>query len=239
MGGDAIAFYNSGSDGEETLKENRFSSTRYRIRPRIMRGISHVDMTSSILGHSITFPVCVAPSAWHRFANLKGELETAKGVTIFHCRCYNAGVVMNLSSVATVRTEEVTSSFPDGLFFMQCYCLGNKRLQELMLREAKRQGFKAIVLSVDCSVISKRRKQFGPSMLERINSEMLPINYMQNEESSRRAEEEGPAAFLEYFMNMAHGATPVGLDFIRWIKDTSELPVITKGILTGRQPEKR
>lgn len=56
---------------------------------------------------------------------------------------------------------------------------------------------------------------------------------MQNEESSRRAEEEGPAAFLEYFMNMAHGATPVGLDFIHWIKDTSELPVITKGILTG------
>lgn len=228
MDGDAIGYINSGSDGENTFRENTASAARYRIRPRVLQGISEVDTTSSILGYSIPFPICVAPTACHRLTNHQAELATAKGVT-------SAGVVMTLSSVASVRSKEVMSSFPNGLFFMQANVVKDKKLHELMLREAYSQGHKAIVLSVDCAVLSKRRQEASPTLIQRFCMiDTLPINYLQNEEGIQRAWDRGPSAFRDYFMDQTYESTPVDLSIIRWIKRCSKLPVITKGILSGK-----
>ena len=52
---------------------------RYRLRPRMLRDVSNVDMRTRILGQEVAFPVCVAATAMQRMAHEDGELATARG----------------------------------------------------------------------------------------------------------------------------------------------------------------
>lgn len=54
-------------------------TTRIRLRPRILRDVSVTDTQSTILGTEISFPVGIAPTAFHCLAWPEGELATAKG----------------------------------------------------------------------------------------------------------------------------------------------------------------
>ena len=52
---------------------------RLRLRPRVLRDVSNINMSTTILGNKIDFPVCVAPTALHKLAHPDGEVATAKG----------------------------------------------------------------------------------------------------------------------------------------------------------------
>ncbi|KAJ8041677.1 Hydroxyacid oxidase 1 [Holothuria leucospilota] len=227
---DGLAFYTSGSDGEETLRDNTKAARRYRLRPRVLINVSTVDTSSTILGHPVNFPVCVSPSAWHKFAHTEAEMASAKGAS-------EAGVAMTLSSVSTTSKEHLTSSYPNGLFFMQAYVLRSEKLQQVMLRDLKENGFKAVVLTVDCQVLSNRRKQFSSSLTEKVVSKEMRsfrlINYLVTDEM-REAEAQGGGFWIQTLFHQAHGAAPTSLEYIQFVKAVSNLPVIVKGILSGK-----
>ena len=52
---------------------------RYRLRPRVLRDVSNVDMRTQLLGKHVDFPIGVSPTALHCLAHPDGELATAKG----------------------------------------------------------------------------------------------------------------------------------------------------------------
>ena len=52
---------------------------RLRLRPRIMRDVSKRDLSTTVLGNPIAFPVFIAPTALHCMAHKDGERGTAKG----------------------------------------------------------------------------------------------------------------------------------------------------------------
>ena len=52
---------------------------RLRLHPRVLRDVSNIDMSTTILGRKIDFPVCVSPTALHKLAHPDGEVATAKG----------------------------------------------------------------------------------------------------------------------------------------------------------------
>ena len=54
-------------------------SIRYRLCPRMLRGISEVDMSTVLLGEEVAFPVGISPTAFHCMAHTDGELATARG----------------------------------------------------------------------------------------------------------------------------------------------------------------
>lgn len=55
------------------------SYQRYRLRPRILRGINNIDMSCSLLGREINFPIGLAPTACCRFAHSEKEIGTCIG----------------------------------------------------------------------------------------------------------------------------------------------------------------
>ena len=59
---------------------------RWKIVPRVLRDVSNRDLTTTVLGHRISFPVCVAATAMHRMAHPEGEVATARG-TVSLCVC--------------------------------------------------------------------------------------------------------------------------------------------------------
>ena len=53
---------------------------RLRLRPRVLQGVSEVDMSLTVQGQEISMPICVAPTAMHCMAHPDGELATASGI---------------------------------------------------------------------------------------------------------------------------------------------------------------
>ena len=52
---------------------------RYRLRPRMLRDVSNINMKTTIMGDEVDFPVGAAPTAMQRMAHDDGELATARG----------------------------------------------------------------------------------------------------------------------------------------------------------------
>ena len=46
----AYGYYRSGSDDEWTLRENKEALARYRLLPRVLVDVSHVDTSTTLLG---------------------------------------------------------------------------------------------------------------------------------------------------------------------------------------------
>ena len=49
----------------------------------MLRDVSRIDTSTTILGERIDFPVCLAPTAAHKMAHPDGELATARGMYLW------------------------------------------------------------------------------------------------------------------------------------------------------------
>ncbi len=56
---------------------------RYQLYPRVLRDVSGCNTSTTILGHAISMPVCVAPTAMQRMAHADGEIATARGTIAY------------------------------------------------------------------------------------------------------------------------------------------------------------
>lgn len=52
---------------------------RWYLVPRVLRDVSTVDLSVSVLGEKLSMPLCVAATAMQRMAHPEGETATAKG----------------------------------------------------------------------------------------------------------------------------------------------------------------
>ena len=62
------------------LTDLNFSSiARLRIRPRMLQGITKIDMSLHFLGKKLSMPILIAPTAMQRMAHDVGERGTVRG----------------------------------------------------------------------------------------------------------------------------------------------------------------
>lgn len=52
---------------------------RWKLYPRVLRDVSVMDLSTTVLGQRVTVPVCVAATAMQRMAHPHGETATARG----------------------------------------------------------------------------------------------------------------------------------------------------------------
>ena len=85
--------YIAGGAGDEwTLRENRAAWDRFELLPRMLRGVDKRDLSTTVLGQKVSFPVLVPPMGFHGLCHADAEVATAKATaaagTIFassHC----------------------------------------------------------------------------------------------------------------------------------------------------------
>ena len=62
------------------LTDLNFSSiARLRIRPRMLQGITKIDMSIHFLGKKLSMPILIAPTAMQRMAHDGGARGTVSG----------------------------------------------------------------------------------------------------------------------------------------------------------------
>src|SRR6202035_5664202 len=92
-----------GADDEITLRANEAAFAHINLRPRVLRGAGPAKLQTAILGHHISLPILISPTAFHRLAHPEGERATARAAAA-------AGTVMIVSMASTVAIEEVAAS---------------------------------------------------------------------------------------------------------------------------------
>ncbi len=145
----AWAFYQSGSDDEVTLRENRAAFERIRLRPRMLVDVERCEMETTALGTPVSMPILVAPTADHCLAHPEGECATAQGVG-------RAETLMIASTAATRSLEDVAQAASGPLWF-QLYFYDRASAEDLV-RRAERAGYHALVVTVDLPRFGRKER---------------------------------------------------------------------------------
>jgi isopentenyl diphosphate isomerase/L-lactate dehydrogenase-like FMN-dependent dehydrogenase len=147
-----VAGYFFGGAGDElTLRENVAAWRGWRLRPRVLAGLSEWRTSVEVLGAEVSMPVLVAPVAYQGLVDPEGEAATARAAA-------SAGTVMCLSTLATMRPRPVAEAAPDGRRWFQLYCFRDEGVTRALIDEACDWGYEAIVVTVDAPRSGNRER---------------------------------------------------------------------------------
>jgi len=65
---DWFDYYEGGALDEITLRENAVGWDRLKLYYRVLAGVGTRDLTTTVLGQSISMPIAIAPTAFHKLA---------------------------------------------------------------------------------------------------------------------------------------------------------------------------
>ncbi|XP_037089092.1 peroxisomal (S)-2-hydroxy-acid oxidase GLO3-like [Pollicipes pollicipes] len=217
----ALGYYSSGADGEQTLRDNIAAFQRYRLRPRCMVDISTIDLTQTVLGHQVNMPIGVAPTAMQRMAHPEGECATARAAE-------QMGTIFTLSTISTSSIEQVAAAAPRATKWFQLYVLKDRAMTVRMVQRAERAGFSAIVLTVDAQL-------FGRRLADARNGFQMPphlsmANFTEELKNTVKGSGEQASGINNFVQTLFDPS--LTWDDLSWLCGVTRLPVLVKGVMT-------
>jgi 4-hydroxymandelate oxidase len=203
---DVFDYYAGGAEAEITLGEATAAWRAWRLRPRVLRGVSAVRLATTLLGSEVGTPIGVAPWAYQAMAHDDGERGTARGAA-------TARALMTVSTSASTSLAEVADTEPDAPKWFQLYRLHSPGYTDDLARRAADAGYRALVLTADLPVLGTRLRDLSHAFA-------LPAGL--------------PLANRPPEGTVAAADCPVWtVDDIGRFADVSGLPVVVKGVLRG------
>ena len=216
---DVWDFVRSGAFDEVTIKRNRTAFNAVALRPRFMVDIDNRDLSTTILGHKVSFPVMIAPAGGYGMVLSDGDLAAARAAG-------GAGTIMALS-IGSNSSLEAVSQVATGPLWFQLFHYGREST-ELLVHRAEEAGYVAICLTVDIPV--------PPGLTERdirnrlVRPEHVTFaNFIGEQAKLVPTPENDPASGnwgLPPFL-------PLKWSDLKWLRSLTSLPLVIKGIRTG------
>jgi len=142
-----------GTETETTLRRNRQALDAIAFRPRVLRDVSRIDCTSTLLGRPIRLPVMLAPIGSIESFDPGGGASSAKASAEF-------GIPQMLSSVCNPGLEAVAAA-ADNFRIFQLYVRGDDAWVDEHVKRARDNGYAAFCLTVDTAVYSRRERDLA------------------------------------------------------------------------------
>lgn len=209
---DVWCYFAGGAEDEVTLRANRAAFSRWLFRPRVLVDVAAVTTETTVLGHTLSMPVLVAPTALHSLLTPEGECATARAAAA-------AGTLMCVSTITTRSHPEIRDAAPGAPRWQQVYILEDRRQTEAHLGEAADCGYSAVVLTVDTPLWGRRERDLRLGF--RIPPE-VPLPYVSSDPANR-------AKGIAY-VPVSPSAT---WSDVEWLAGRTQLPVVVKGVLTA------
>jgi isopentenyl diphosphate isomerase/L-lactate dehydrogenase-like FMN-dependent dehydrogenase len=147
---DVYDYASGGAETEATLRRNRRAMGHYVFRPRVLRDVSQIDVSSSLLGLPLALPVMIAPMGSTHYFSPAGDLALARAAG-------RVGTIHWMSTVGANSPEEVAAVATGPLIF-QLYFWGGYDWGEELIRRIEAAGFKALCLTVDVANYGRRER---------------------------------------------------------------------------------
>ncbi|WP_214475068.1 alpha-hydroxy acid oxidase [Mesorhizobium sp. dw_380] len=139
--GPIFNYIDGAADDEVTYRRNTASFESCDLVPNVLRGVSEIDMSVTVMGQKLAMPFYCSPTALQRLFHHQGERAVAKAAAKY-------GTMFGVSTLGTVSLEEVRriSSSPQ---IYQFYFHRDRGLNRAMMQRAKQVGVEVMMLTVD------------------------------------------------------------------------------------------
>ena len=138
-------YVEGGAVDEIAYSRSRAAYARIEFNSRVMRDVSKIDTTEKILGKVVDIPICFAPTGYTRLMHHVGEPAVANVAS-------KKNLIYALSTMGTTSPEELAEAVPNSRRWFQLYIMKNRSDSLAVIKQAKDNGFEALVLTVDTPV---------------------------------------------------------------------------------------
>jgi len=143
-------YIDGGADDEVTLKRNTESFNNCDLVPNVLSDVSSVDLSTTVLGQKIDFPLFLSATAMHRLYHHHGERATAKAAE-------KMGTMFGISTMATTSIEEI-GKLTKGPKLFQLYIHKDRGLTDNLIERCQQAEFNSMCLTVDTVVAGNRER---------------------------------------------------------------------------------
>jgi isopentenyl diphosphate isomerase/L-lactate dehydrogenase-like FMN-dependent dehydrogenase len=201
---DAWNFGDGGAETETTLRRNRRALDRLAIRQDVLVDVREIDLSTSLLGVPLSWPVAVAPMGGLILFHREGDLEMARGAS--------EGDTLQFLSGASGWPVEAVAKASSGPKMFQLYHHGDRAWAADLLARVEASGYHAVVLTVDVQVYGRRERD-------------IVHRYNPREAMAHAPNPRGPDPNYQERLTW---------DDVAWLRKTTRLPIGIKGIMTPR-----
>jgi lactate 2-monooxygenase len=149
MSKEAFAYIVGGAGTESTVSANRTAFERWRIVPRMLRDVSARDPSIELFGERLPAPFLLAPIGVLEMAHREADVAVAKAAA-------SEGVPMIFSNQASKSMEVCSAVMGDSPRWFQLYWSKSNDLVVSFVERAERCGCKAIVVTLDTTLLGWR-----------------------------------------------------------------------------------
>ena len=144
--------YVAGGAGDEiSLRANQTAFDKIFLLPRVLRGVTPVNRSTTLFGTKLPAPVLLAPVAYQRMMHPDGELATVRGAGTM-------GAPVVVSTNTTVPIEELAAAAQSPLWF-QLYFQKDRAFTQELIQRLETAGCQALCVTVDTPVLGVRTRQ--------------------------------------------------------------------------------
>ena len=149
-------YIDGAAEDESAMARNAGRFEERTLVPRVLRNVSQIDASTTILGRPAPMPLIIAPTGFPRIAHPEGELATARAAA-------RHDIPFSLSTMGTRSIEEV-ADVCDGRKWFQVYVWKDRALTKDILERCKENGFEALHITVDTAVLGRRERDVRRGM---------------------------------------------------------------------------
>jgi lactate 2-monooxygenase len=220
----AFGYVAGGAGAEETMRANREAFYRWRIRPRMLRGVSDRDLETTVLGTRSAAPFLLAPIGVQEIIHPEAELAVARAAAA-------TGIPFILSTVSSMTIEQVAEEMEDAPRWFQLYPGKSNEIMSSMLHRAEESGYEAIVVTLDTTMLGFRERDLKNAYLPFLQGKGI-ANYLSDpafREGFARDLEKDPQAAVKIFLDI-YVNPMLSWDDIAFIREQTSLPILLKGM---------
>ncbi|PYK94467.1 MAG: alpha-hydroxy-acid oxidizing enzyme [Verrucomicrobia bacterium] len=216
---DVLDYYEGGALDEITLRENTAGWERLKLYYHVLAGVGTRDLSTTILGQSISLPIGIAPTAFQKLACAAGEIATANAAK-------SAGTLFILSSFSNTAMESVLPQAASPRWF-QLYVYKDRAITEDLVRRAEAAGTEAIVVTVDAPGLGTRERDMRNSF--RLPDDLALENLVPlGKGNFPKVTGSALAAYVR-----ENFKSDLKFEDLDWLCGCTRLPIIVKGVCRG------
>jgi len=142
-------YVDGAAESETSLRRSREAFGRVEFVPSILRDVSAVDPSTTILGERAALPLVFAPTGFTRLMHEAGEPAVARVAA-------RIGIPYTLSTMGTTSPGDLAIAAPDARTWFQLYLWRDREASRALIERARVAGFTTLMLTVDTPVAGAR-----------------------------------------------------------------------------------
>ncbi len=234
-------YLDGGAEAERTLRDNVRAFRHWQFRPRHGDAIPAPDLSTSVMGQRLTWPVLVAPIGYSGLMHRDGERGMGRAAA-------RDGTPYVMSTISGAAMEDVAAT--GVALFLQIYLLGGREAGEATLERARAAGVKGLFLTIDTAVAGLRERDLRNGLAQLMGSSLIAklpflpdvlahpgwvFDYLAGARMTHLPNVvipgKGPLPLIDVARALARSV--VTWDDLSWIRAQWKGPIAIKGVLTA------